>query len=141
MVIYALVDHKPVKIKHIVVGDVIPTPTMDLRYEEEIRKVNMEIQKAARQAKTLKSGSRKVKITMVPLHKLVLERFKYFSLDTGGMETLVRIVRPHVTYFLADRVQLNDAGKQLLKTFLLKQFGTVTGRCGHVGRYPNGARS
>ena len=118
-----LLQYRRRKFKKIFVGSIIPRPSKEIKYEADLREVNVGFKKAVREIRHLKRQVRGTVVTFVPTHKLVMERYVYFDMAAKGMASLLRVVRPSTVYFKPGGGELNAAGLQHVKSYMLGVMG------------------
>ena len=65
----------------------------------------------------------------MPLHCLVLERFKYFDFGQGHVASHLRVAKPITRFFVADgdQFRLNNVGLYHIRSYLLQLVGLMSG--------------
>ena len=64
-------------------------------------------------------------MTFVPVHKVVLERYKFFDLNSGLMVVQARIVKPIDRLFIPGTARLNLVGKYQVKAHVWQIIGLM----------------
>ena len=113
------------KLRKVVVSTVLPRPDKETEFEEEIKTVNNGIYKAVREIKRHHLVARNT--TVIPLHRLFLERYEYFDFSQGRLAYQLRVVKPVSKYFKAGTAKLNVNGIYHLRSYLLQELGYLTG--------------
>ena len=109
-------------VKHVYVCLIMPRADQEVVWQEKVRSNNLEI---ARMVCDVRKFNHRL-IEFVPVHKVVLEKYWFFDMESGMMAVQVRIVKPIDRLFVPGTATLNLVGKYQVKAFLWQKLGILT---------------
>ena len=112
--ILAVYNESGVPIKSVHVCAILPRANAEMEYQEIVRQNNIEIAKMVKDVRKFQHKT----VTFLPVHKVVLEKFKFFDIQSGLMAVQCRIVKPVDRLFIPGTPKLNLVGKYQVKAYI-----------------------
>ena len=106
-------------IQIVYVSTILPVANKEVEFQDVVRANNIQIAKMARELRMFTHRP----VRVLALHKLVLEKFRYFDLNTGLMSLQFRIIKPVDRLFEVGQSRLNPIGRYDIKAYALQHMG------------------
>ena len=118
-------DTYPELLKKVVVLTVTLRPDRETELEEQLKSLNNGYYKAVHELCRYHVSGHNTGV--MPVHRLFLERYKYFDFITGRMAYMIRVIKPVSLHFHNGGPRLNKVGLYHLQSYVLQELGFASG--------------